>query len=258
MRFLVGIPITLAVALLAVGLASGETTQKGNLRLSFAGRLAPQVLPRSGAAPVSIHISGSIGTADGTKPPQLRKISIAVNKDGRVSTRGLPTCTTADLEQTTTATAKERCGSALVGRGNFQARVDLPGRDPFPFEGRALAFNATRDGKPGILLHIYGSKPVQVTFVLPFKIRRVDEGDFGTIFSAKIPKLAAEAGYVTGLNLTFGRQYSVNGEQRSFLSAGCAAPVGLPVAIYTLARGSFVFANGQRIDIPLTRTCRAR
>ncbi len=258
MRRFVWIPLTLAVAVVVAGLAHAETSQQGNLRLSFAGRLAPQKLPRSGAAPVSIHISGAINTADGTRPPQVRKIAIAVNRDGHVSTAGLPVCTVADLEQTTTATARERCGGAIVGHGNFQARVDLPGRDPFPFEGHALAFNSTSGGHPQLLIHIYGSKPVQVTFVLPFTIKRVDSGDFGTIFTARIPKLAAEAGYVTGLNLTFGRRYVYEGRERSFLSAGCAAPEGFPAAIYTLARGAFTFANGQRITIPLTRTCRVR
>ena len=93
-----------------------------------------------------------------------------------------------------------------------------------------LAFNSSRNGTPALLLHIYGSHPVQLVFVLTFRIVRVDEGTFGTIFVARIPRLAAELGYVTNVNLTFGRRYVYQGEQRSFLSARCAAPAGFPGA----------------------------
>ena len=54
-------------------------------------------------------------------------------------------------------------------------------------------------------------------------------GTFGTIFTARIPKIAGESGYVTNLSLTFSRTYQYQGERRSFLSARCAAPSGSPV-----------------------------
>ena len=66
---------------------------------------------------------------------------------------------------------------------------------------------------------------------------------------------------MTNLSLTFSRNYNYQGQRRSFLSARCAVPVGIPGAVFTLARGSFVFSNGQHLSTgaaeqllgPLTR-----
>ncbi len=205
-----------------------------------------------------MRISGAIGTADGEQPPRLRKVAIAFNRYGRVSTRGLPICDPAQLEQTTSKIAREECGPALVGHGRFRAIVALTGREPFPVVGEILAFNSSRGGKPTMLLHIYGSKPVQLAFILSFRIVRLHEGPYGTIFVAHIPKIAAQLGYVTDLNLTIGRRYVYRGRKLSFLSARCAAPAGLPGAIFKLARGSFSFTNGQRINTAVARNCWVR
>jgi len=97
-----------------------------------------------------------------------------------------------------------------------------------------------------------------VTFVIPFLIRHIDSGTFGTVFTARIPKIAGESGYVTNLSLTFFRIYEYQGRRRSFLSARCGVPVGIPGAVFNLARGSFTFSNGQRLDTPLSRNCWAR
>jgi hypothetical protein len=258
MRRLV-IPTSIAIAaLLCAALAGAELSQNGNLRLQFSGKIAPKKLPRTNTAPVTIRVSGAIGTADGQRPPELSKISIAFNRYGRVSTLGLPVCEPGDLEQTTSESAREACRGALVGHGKFKANVALPGRDTFPVSGDMLAFNSSKNGRPAMLLHIYGSSPVQLVFILTFKIVRVEEGTFGTIFVANIPRIAAELGYVTNINMTFGRRYTYQGQKRSFLSAKCAAPAGFPGAVFTLARGTFSFDNGQRISTSLARNCWVR
>ena len=189
------IPTILAiVALLSAGLANAEFSQTGNLRLAFGGRIAPKKLPRTGTAPVTVRISGAIGTADGTRPPRLTKVAIAFNRYGSVSTAGLPTCDESELEQTTSDTARERCGSALVGQGKFKANVDFSGHEPVVVSGDMLAFNAKKAGKPALLLHVYGSHPVQLAFVLTFRIIHVKKGTFGTIFVAHIPNIASQLG----------------------------------------------------------------
>jgi hypothetical protein len=35
-------------------------------------------------------------------------------------------------------------------------------------------------------------------------------------------------------------------------------PVGIPGAVFTLARGSFIFANGQHLSMALARNCWTR
>jgi hypothetical protein len=206
-----------------------------------------------------MEVSGAVHTADGNRPPELRKIAIAVNRFGRVSTLGLPTCEAEELESATSKGALRICRRALVGHGNFHAFVNFSGSHPVAVIGQALAFNSTHDGKPAILLHVYVSKPVQATVVVPFSIRRLPgDGTFGTVFTARIPKIAAHSGYVTSISLTFDRRYGYQGRQRSFLSARCAVPTGIPGAVFTLARGTFTFSNGQRLTQALARNCWVR
>lgn len=260
MRRLV-LPILAAIAIVAVvaTTASGEQTQKGNLRLAFNARLAPKKLPRRVPAPVSMQVSGAIHTANGERPPELRKISFAFNRFGIVSTTGLATCDPDQIEQATSAGALSVCGDALVGHGGFRAYVNFPGSAPIAVQGKSLAFNAFVHGKRSILLHVYASRPVQVAFVVPFTVRHIPgDGTFGTVFTAKIPKIAARTGYVTNLSLTLDRRYAYHGEQRSFLSARCAVPVGIPGTPFTLARGTFEFSNGQRITSALNGNCWVR
>jgi hypothetical protein len=258
MRRLVIALVIVLVALAAAAMASGNLIQEGNLRLAFNGRIAPKKLPRKVAVPVTMQVSGAIRTADGGKPPELRKIAIAFNRFGQVSTKGLPSCDPGRIEQTTSEGALEACGDALVGHGSFRAFVTFPGQEPVAVLGDALAFYSRSNGKNSLLLHIFGSKPVKVTFVVPFTIRHIPSGTFGTVFTARIPKIAGESGYVTNLSLTFSRTYQYQGERHSFLSARCAVPVGIPGAVFTLARGSFTFSNGQHLGTALARNCWAR
>lgn len=251
---------TLAVALtgLVAAIASGELVQKGDVIVSFKGKVAPHSLPRDTLAPVSLQVEGAIKTEDGSPPPRLRQFSVALNSNGKIFTKGLPTCRPGQLVQTSTEEAMRNCGPALVGRGHFEAHVSFPTVAPFPATGVLLAFNGKVQGKPAMIMHVYGSKPVQTTFVLPLRIARGRKGTFGTILSAKFPSIAAESGYVTGVKFTIGRTYFYKGKKRSYLSASCAAPDGLPGAIFPFARGTFQFVNGQKLATTLTRDCLVR
>jgi hypothetical protein len=255
MRRIVLIFLLLAAAILAVGVAHGERLKRGDLLLSFDVDFSPHALPRDRPAPVTVDLSGSVKTFSGEHPPQLRSILLDVNRYGQLYTRGLPVCPRGQLESTSTEVALEHCRDALVGHGRFQASVDFPDREPFPVEGKMLAFNGRAGGRPTIFMHIYGSNPVKATIVLKFKITH-QRGAFGTVLFARIPEIASDLGYVTNISLTFGRKYRHEGKQRSFISARCAAPDGFPGAVFPLARGTFTFSNNQRLTMTLTRDCR--
>lgn len=238
--------------------AQAELVQEGNLRVSFEGNIAPRVLPRNLPAPVTVHLSSSIGTVDGSPPPQLRKVSVAVNRAGHIFLTGLPICASGQLEQTSTVAAIAQCRAALVGHGTFEARVALGGGPSIPVNGRILVFNSRVADKRALLLHIYNSIPVRLAFVVPFTIERRKSGAFGTAFTARIPRIASDQGYVTGLRLTLERKFSFHGKRRSVFSASCAAAPGFPGAIFTLAKARFEFANGKRLTSALTRDCSVR
>jgi hypothetical protein len=252
------ISVLLATVLLGTAIAHGEVFGGNGLFVSFGGGFTPRTLPRDRDVPVTVNLETAIKTTDGTRPPQLRKISFAVNRYGRISTKGLPTCQPALLESTDPHIALERCRSALVGSGHFGANLEFPNRAPFPVEGRMLAFNGRVHGRPAILLHVYGSNPVKITVILAFTISHPSRGNFGTVLTTKIPRLAADLGYVTDVSLTFNRRYQYRGKQYSFLSARCAAPAGFPGAIFSFTRGTFTFAGGKQIVTSLTRDCLVR
>lgn len=253
------LPIAMAIAaVFAAGSAQGELSQSGNLRISFSGDFSPHSLPRDRPAPINVHVRGAIGTTDGSHPPPVRQVEIALNRNGKLTTVGLPSCPSARLQSTSSDTALARCRSALVGRGNFGAEVEFPGVDPFPATGRALAFFGSRSGRPALLVHLYVTTPVQATLVIALKISNPSKGQFGTTLTAQIPSLAGGLGSVTEIDLTIGRTYRFRGERRSFLSASCAAPAGFTGGIFPLARGSFSFADGRTVRTTLVRNCRVR
>jgi hypothetical protein len=250
-----------SIALAAIfipGSAQGELSQSGNLRISFGGGFSPHTLPRDRPAPISVHVKGAIGTTDGSHPPPVRRVEIALNRNGRLTTAGLPSCPSARLQSTSSETALARCRPALVGRGSFGAEVEFPGVEPFPAKGRALAFFGSRGGGPALLVHLYITTPVQATLVIALKISHRAKGEFGTMLTARIPSLAGGLGSVTEIDLTVGRTYRFRGERRSFLSASCAAPAGFTGGIFPLARGSFSFADSRVLRTTLVRNCRVR
>jgi hypothetical protein len=252
----------IAAALLAClpvgGAAARQFVQEGTLRVAFEARLLPHALPREHNAPASVHLAGAVRTTDGSTPPQLREISIAMNRAGVVSTVGLPSCRASELQQTSTEAALAQCRDALVGRGHFAANVDFPGVPAFPAQGTVLVFNGSTKKRAGLLLHLYGSSPVRAAFVLPFKISRNREGKFGTVFSTHIPRLASDQGYVTDIDLTIGRTYRYRGSKRSFISASCAAPAGFPGAFFELAKATFTFAGNKQLVSRLPGDCKVR
>ena len=247
------------LACLPAGVAvARQFVQQGTLRVAFEAKLFPHALPRERNAPVTVHLAGAIRTTDGSTPPQLREISIAMNRAGVVSAKGLPSCQAPELQQTNTEAALAACPGALVGRGHFAANVDFVGTPVFPARGTVLVFNSSTKNRPGLLLHLYGASPVRAAFVLPFRITRRSEGRFGTVFTTHIPRLASDKGYITDIDLSIGRTYRYQGNERSFISASCAAPAGFPGAFYELAKATFTFAGGQKLTSRLPGDCSVR
>lgn len=236
---------------------ASEIVQRRGVRVSFDGKLTPRALPRHGAAPVGIAVDVRIAAADGDDPPQLRRIAIEINRHGHFDSLGLPLCRLRDIQPSTTINALAACRRSLVGEGHFSADVKLPEQSPFPSEGKVLAFNGHMQGRPAILAHIYGTKPVPTSYVLPFLIAGA-QGTYGTTLDASLPQATGDWGYVTGLRMTLRRRFSHHGRGRSYLSAGCPAPAGFPSVVFPLARTSFSFAGGMTLVSTLSRSCKAR
>lgn len=239
------------------GGSEATIVRRGPVQVSVNGKLTPQRLPRHGSAPVGISIDARISATGSGSPPQLRRISIGINRNGHFLAAGLPACRVDQIQPSTTTGALAACRGSLVGEGYFSADVKLPEQSPFPSEGKVLAFNGRVNGRPAILAHIYGTQPAPTSAVLPFLLS-AGHGTYGTTLEASLPQATGDWGYVTGLKMSLRRSFYQHGKTRSYLSAGCPAPSGFPSAVFPLARTSFAFAGGPKLVSVLNRTCTAR
>src|SRR5260221_5168866 len=180
--------LAIAIALLGAtgAVAEAELSVSGNLFITFNGGIVPGALPRDVPAPITVWISGRVRTLAGEQPPSLREITIALNRNGHLDTRGLPTCRKSEIDAFTSAQALSACGNALVGSGKYRARTTFPEQSRSPSQGRILAFNSTSHGHPVILAQVYGTTPVPSTNVIVFDIRHTS-GKYGTVLTGSMP-----------------------------------------------------------------------
>lgn len=249
--------IVAVVFALGASLADAELTARGDLFVTFSGGIEPNALPRDARAPISVQIAGTIRTLSGERPPALRRISIAINRGGRLDAHGLPVCRQSEIEPSTDREALSRCGPALVGGGSYVADVAFPEQSAFPSHGRILAFNAIVDGQRAILAHVYGAKPAPVTRIIVFHIRE-SGGTFGTVLTGSLPASLNRWGYLKRISLDLHRNFIYRGRPRSYLSAACDAPTGFPGAVFPFAHASMTFADGRTLSSILTRSCKVR
>ena len=242
------IAATLGVAAMASlgSLAQAEVSQKAGVRVKVSGSMSPTKLPRKGTAPIAVSVAGQISTTKQNVFPKLTEIAIAINRNGKLDTKGIPLCRYGHISPSTTQQALAACGSAQIGEGSFSADVRIPDQSPFPSKGKVLAFNGKLKGRPAIFAHIYGTRPVPTSYVLPFVITKT-KGTYGTELSTSLPNVTGEWGYVTGISLNL---------ERKVLSAGCPAPKGFTKASFPLARTSFSFEGGPTLTSTLNRSCK--
>ena len=248
--------LTVAV-LFAASLANAELVARGNLFVKFAGGISPTNLPRHDHAPIEVRIDGTVRTLSGERPPALRWISIAINRGGRIETRGLPTCRRSQIEAVSSVKAMAACGPALVGSGRYVAGVAFPEQDAFPLQGKVLAFNAIVGGERAILAHVYGRKPFPNSRIFVFHIRKAS-GTFGTVLTAALPSALNQNGYLKRIILNLRRNFVYRGRRHSYLSAACGAPAGTNLGVFPFVRVGMTFADGRKLASTLIRSCTVR
>jgi hypothetical protein len=246
----------LALLAAAVTIAQAEITQKGVVRVTFKGQIVPKTLPRTQEAPVTVSVSTHISSTEEANPPELLRISLAINRNGHIDYKGLPQCHLNEIQPSNNIEALKSCTSSLVGTGYFSANVILPEQSPFPSEGKIYAFNGYVLGHPVIFAHIYGKKPLPTSFVLPFVVRH-SNGKYATTLVAYLPKVKANWGAITGISLKLNRTFQYKGQTHHYLTASCPAPKGVSVAGFAFAKAEFVFA-GTTVESTLNRSCRAK
>lgn len=249
--------LSVLACLLTASLANAELVERGDLFVKFSGGISPTALPRHTNAPISVRVDGTVRTLSGETPPALRWISIAINRGGKIETRGLPVCRRPQIEAASSKQALATCEPALVGKGRYLAGVAFPEQETFPLRGRVLAFNTVIDGERAILAHVYGANPFPNSRTFVFHIRK-SGGTYGTILTAALPVSLNRNGYLRRIVLNLRRTFIYRGRPHSYLSAACAAPSGFTVGVFPFVRVGMTFADGRKLASTLTRTCTVR
>lgn len=250
--------IAAAALLLCLGIpARAEQNGEGDLLVTFNSGLNPTALPRQTPVPVAVRVAGDIKSAAGDAGglPQLRTITVAINRQGRLFDRGLPVCQVGSIEPASEAAARRICGDAIVGTGHVTLQARIPTQPLYVVRAKLLAFNGPRrNGHKLILAQAYARKPPGA-FILTFRVTR-RPGLFGTVMSTTLPPGAQKWAYLTHFDMTLHRTYTYRDQPRSYVSAACSAPAGFDTALFPFARATYSFTNGQNLTTTVARSCR--
>ena len=250
--------LALAGALTCASLAGAVTLQQGDLRITALAQVKPEKLPRDHPAPIAIFVAGHLESARGGIPPQLQRLRIEVNRHGLLQSKGLPFCRVPQIQPATTERALANCSEALIGSGQFWANIVLPDQGAYRTHGRLLIFNGKDGRRPLILTHVFTSHPFASSFVIPFSLKRVHRGPYGTELRASLPQALGDWGYLDRIKLTLRRKYRFHGRQLSYFNSACPAPRGAKRTSFPLAYVEFSFAQHRPMGATVNKACGVR
>lgn len=225
------------------------TAEVGPVWVSATATVQPRELPKRGNAPITLSSVTRVGTHDGSTPPTLKTLLFLLDKNGTIDTKGLPTCTTAKLEGTTPSQARERCASALVGKGTAKVLVTMPGKAPFTATSPLSFFNGPRaGGMPTLIAHGYETVPAPKTLLVPIPIERISGGRYGYRVEVDLPEFAGGYGAPLLAEAKIGATRTRDGKKVGYINAHCSGG-RLQVT------GSARFTNGDFFPVTLTSPC---
>lgn len=212
--------------------------------------IGPKSLPKKTFGPATLKVvtkTTSTTAANGVPSPAVNA-TIDFDKGAKIFTKGLPTCNPSLLQSVSTEIAEEKCGEAKIGSGVAHALIPVGSR-VLPAEQTVTAFNGVpKGGKPVVLLHSYGTTPVQTTLVLEGTVSNYNKQGFGPRLDIKIPLIAGGTGALTDFQVTINKKWRYKGEKVSFISGQCATKK-------FKTRSVFTFLDGESLEALHTQTC---
>ncbi len=110
-------------------------------------------------------------------------------------------------------------------------------------------FNGPKaSGRPTVLAHVFASRPIATTFIVPVVIEKSPLGVYGYRVEAKIPQIAGGAGRLVGLSFTIGHRWSYKQSSHSYINARCETG-------HLKARAEFAFQTGDFLAGSVLRPC---
>lgn len=249
-KWIVAASLALAGVLLVSSIAGGAMVRVGSLVLTADGSFEPRDLPRNRYAPIDFQGWANIRKTDGSVPPPLQHVEVEFDRDGKLTTAGLPTCRPERLAGTTPKQARSRCANAVVGTGHVGAAITVPGLKRVELRSPLTLFNGPRqNGDRTVIGHAWALFPFPETYVVvaPVEERR---GIFRYRSSFDIPPIAGGFGSLTHVDLKMGRRFRAGGAERSYVSARCSDGI-------LQTQGHFSFADGVVIYGSVFKACRS-
>jgi hypothetical protein len=241
----------LLCCVLFAGAANAAFVKVGNLVLTADGGFTPRILPHSSYAPINFEGEANLKAVDGSVPPPLQQLVLDFDRDGRLSTAGIPICQQSQLEEVTPQEARRRCPGAIVGTGSAEAKINFGGQPPLLASSPITLFNGPRlGGKSTVILHARTTVPAVQNFVITIPIEKRG-GAFRYRATVDLPPIAGGAGSLVHLDATVGKRYRLGGKPRSYVAARCGDGV-------LRTHGRFTFSDGTIIDGSVEKGCTVR
>jgi hypothetical protein len=252
-----GLAATVAAAIVASAAIAGSTgagvtTPDGNTQ-SVGVLVTPKTLAKKTYTAASLEATTKLTTsaASGVPSPTVRVV-LDFDKNAKLFTKGIPTCDPAKLQNTSTEVAERECGKAKIGSGTASALLPV-GTTIYTVNQVVTAFNGVpQGGKPVVILHTYGTTPIQTTLVLVGAITNYNKEGYGPRLDLEVPKIAGGAGALTDFNVKITKKYKYKGKPASFISAKC------PNSGKLKARAQFIFLDGQSSTPTSVQTCKQK
>jgi hypothetical protein len=255
MRKRLTLTVSLAVGVMAFATAAAFAANPagpgpdGNVQ-GWSATVSPSKLSKSKSQAASLNVVTDLSTTtalNGVPVPANRAV-LDFDKNVKLFTKGIPTCTNAKLQNTTTSQAKGACPNAVVGSGSATILIPV-GLTVFTENVTVTAFNGVpQGGKPVLLVHTFGSTPVQNTTILTGVISNYNKQGYGPRLDVQIPPIAGGTGSLTHFQTKVNRKYNYKGKKRSYVSAMCTNKK-------LKYRGAFTFADGQTLTPTGTQKC---
>jgi hypothetical protein len=248
-----GLAALVAIAIPASAALAGETVTgpDGNTQ-SIEASVAPKALYKKTSSPGALNVEVKTGTtaSSGVPNPAVHDV-IDFDQNLSLATKGLPTCTATQLQNTTTEAAEAACGKAKIGSGS--AITLLPLGILYTEPTKVTAFNGVpQGGKPVVLLHAYGQSPIQTTLVLVGIVSNLGKEGYGPRLDVTIPAIAGGVGVITDFKVKIQKSWTYKGKKMSFVSAKCPASKKLRY------RGAFTYSDGTTINADTTQSCTSK
>jgi hypothetical protein len=212
--------------------------------------VTPKSLFKKTFTPGALEVTTKLTTtaANGVPNPTTHVV-IDFDKNASIFTKGIPTCDASQLQSVSTEVALQQCGKAKIGGGSGSALLPV-GSKVFPVQQTVTAFNGVpKGGKPVVLLHSYGTTPIQTTLVLIGTVSNFNKEGFGPRLDVEVPLIAGGAGALTDFNVKIDKKYKYKGKSVSFLSAKC------PNSKKLKTRSVFTFLDGQTSNPTYSQKC---